>query len=120
MSASENGDTGIFIDNPLTNGTVTIKNPIRGGSGTYSYNGGDGINIATLGTINLYGVDASSNAGNGLTIDNCQFSGGECVGLGKVLIKSLYNQYNTFSSNHDYGMYIRSGGSGRSTNWPFR
>jgi len=111
VSASENGDTGIFIDNPLTNGTVTIKNPIRGGSGTYSYNGGDGINFSTLGTINLYGIDASSNAGNGLTIDNCQFSGGECVGLGKVAIKGLYNQSNTFSSNHDYGMNIVSGGS---------
>ena len=111
VSASENGDTGIFIDNPLTNGTVTIKNAIRGGSGEYSYNGGDGINISTRGTINLYNIDTSSNAGNGLTLDNCQFSGGECVGLGKVAIKGLYNQSNTFSSNHDYGMYILSGGS---------
>ena len=74
VSASKNGDTGIFIDNPLTNGTVIIKNAIRGGSGKYSYNGGDGINIATLGTINLYNIDVSSNAGNGLMIDNCQFS----------------------------------------------
>ena len=111
VSASDNGDTGIFIDNSLTNGTVTIKNVIRDGSGEYSYNGGDGINISTRGTINLYGIAASSNAGNGLTIDNCQFSGGECVGLGKVAIKSYYNQSNIFSINHDYGMYIVSGGS---------
>ena len=45
---------------------------IRGDSGEYSYNGGDGINISTRGTINLYGIEANSNAGNGLTIDNCQ------------------------------------------------
>ncbi|MDK2980712.1 MAG: hypothetical protein PWQ55_1059 [Chloroflexota bacterium] len=111
LSASKNGDSGIFIDNTISNGTINIKNAIRDGSGTYSYNGGDGITIDTLGTINMYNVDLSSNAGNGLTIDNCQFSGGECVGLGRVLIKGLYNQGNTFSNNHDYGLYILSGGS---------
>lgn len=111
VSASENGDTGLFIDNATTNSSVIMKNLTPDGTGEFSYNGGDGINIATRGHIQLYNLSASSNATSGIVVDNCQLSGEECLGYGKVNIIDLYRQINQFNNNHDYGLYIISGGA---------
>ena len=111
VSASENGDMGMYIDTSLSAASITIKNSIRTGTADYSYNGGDGINISTNGNITINNVSASNNTGSGMVLDNCQFSGGECLGFGKVTVKGIYSQVNEFSSNHDYGVYIKSGGA---------
>ena len=111
VTASENGDTGLNIDTTLSSASITIRNPIRTGTAAYSYNGGDGINISTNGNISIFNVTASSNTGSGMMLDNCQFGSGECIGFGKVTMKGLYGQVNEFNSNHDYGVYIESGGA---------
>jgi hypothetical protein len=111
VSASENGDTGLFVDNATTNSSVIMKNLTSEGPGEFSYNGGEGINISTRGHIQLYNLSANSNATSGLVVDNCQLSGEECLGYGKVNIIDLYGNINQFSNNHDYGLYIISGGA---------
>jgi len=110
VSASENGETGVFVDNALSSGVITINNPNKTLTGEFSYNGADGINISTQADINLNNLNASSNASSGIVLDNCLLSGAECVGLGRVNIRNLYNILNQFNSNHDYGLYIESGG----------
>ncbi|NPV41217.1 MAG: hypothetical protein HPY72_07745 [Anaerolineae bacterium] len=110
VSASENNESGIFVENPTTYGAVTISNPAKTATGDFSYNGGDGITISTRGDVTLNNLNASSNSVSGVVIDNCQLSGEECLGLGKVTIKNLYSVINQFNNNHDYGVHILSGG----------
>lgn len=109
ISASGNGDTGIFIDTSHSSSTITIKNKYKTSVGDFSYNGGDGINILTKGNIYLYNVKAGSNGGSGLNLDTCLLEGEECLGYGKIYVKSYYGQMNEFDNNHDYGLYIESG-----------
>ena len=110
VTASENDDSGIFVDDALASGSVTISNPAKATTGEFSYNGGDGINISTRGDVTLNNLNASNNTVSGIVIDNCQLSGDQCIGLGKVGIKNLSVVLSQYNSNHDYGVYIKSGG----------
>jgi hypothetical protein len=110
VTASSNGGSGILVDNSISNGSVTINNSSKTTTGDFSYNGSDGINVSTKGDITLNNLNASNNSVSGVVLDNCLLSGSECIGLGKVTIRNLYNLINEFNSNHDYGVYIESGG----------
>ena len=113
LTASGNGDTGVLIDNTNSWVNISIKNRYKTGAADYSYNGGDGLNITAMGNIILYNINASSNVGSGISLDTCLLEGegenAECLGYGKIQIKSYYRQLNVFDNNHDYGLYIRSG-----------
>lgn len=111
LSASGNGDTGVFIDTTDSDASVSILNKYKTSVADFTYNGGDGINISAKGNITLYNVNASSNANSGLALDTCLLVGEECLGYGKVIVKSYYGQVNQFDNNHDYGVFIESGHS---------
>ena len=111
LSASGNGDTGVLIDTTWSSASIAIKNYYKSGVADYTYNGGDGINISSKGSISLYNVNSSSNAGSGVVLDNCQLFAGTCLGFGAITVKGYNYQMNEFNNNHDYGLHIQSSDS---------
>ena len=111
VSASGNFLAGARIGRTFMKypGTVSVKysNFDRNGiSSSYS-----GLQINNYKSTTLYAVSASENGFTGVSIDSCQWDGGECLGSGSVSIKSKKGVYNTFNDNDGDGLFVWASGS---------
>lgn len=106
LNANDNeGTYGVYVENtgstPATPKGVTL-------SGTNVINGnlGTGISIASHGAITANNLTASFNGLDGAFLDNCQFSGGGCLGSGNITL----NGSNNFNGNDNAGLTVQSYG----------
>ena len=96
--------------------SVTLTSPKSGGvimANAFSNNGVDGLYIKSTGTITISNLDAYSNAGRGLYVDNCLLNEdtGVCQGKGNVTLNVTISGWkNGFSSNSGSGVFILSNG----------
>ena len=67
---------------------------------------GDGLDITTTGNITLTGVQSNNNTDNGAKLDNCEWSGTNCVGTGTVTINA-----SQFYDNNGDGLNVLSKGA---------
>ena len=113
-AATDNFDTGVYLDNPNSPASVTVSNSRT--DGFYSYfsgNGGDGVYIETRGNVTLKNIGAWENTAHGVYVDNCQFDfvSDTCLGFGGVKVLALGDRSNDFGGNAGYGLDITSKGA---------
>ncbi len=81
----------------------------------------DGLTIYSYGTVTLTSIRAENNTGNGVNVDNCSLSSGDCLGSGTVTINSPAASgqaaVNVFNNNGAYGLYVYSRGAISLTNF---
>ncbi|MCD6319330.1 MAG: right-handed parallel beta-helix repeat-containing protein, partial [Candidatus Desulfofervidaceae bacterium] len=118
VSAWNNGRSGIWVFNPASRASVTVKNTRKDGfESNFGNNTWAGIYVRTLGTITLQKVNASNNGLTGADLDNCiEGAPGVCAGFGSIHIKAAKNVHNEFSVNTEFGILARSHGSINLTN----
>jgi hypothetical protein len=104
-STGPNTGAGAVLNNTTGAGNVLVT------GSTFSYNnGGDGLNIRTLGTITLTDVTAEFNNGDGADLDNCKDTGGGvCTNTTADLVNLTGT--NIFSDNVANGLVVVSRGS---------
>ncbi len=90
---------GAVVD---STGNVDISNS------EFDNNSGNGLTVASGGTIGLDTVSASSNTLTGASLDSCQYGSGLCAGNGGVTITSAST--NLFNNNGFDGLFIDAGG----------
>jgi len=120
ISASDNYDYGLLLDNSTSTKSVTVTNTRRDDfNSSFDNNGNDiggankedGIFIRTKGSITLNNVDAWGNGEDGADLDNCLYSGGLCQGFGSISVLASSNPGNAFGWNENYGLQAYSHGS---------
>jgi hypothetical protein len=109
LSASDNGDTGAYLNNATGSGNITLRMLGRGEFSEFDSNSEIGLFAASLGTISITNLSASSNGSGGAVLNNCLPSGNICQGSGSVYIRSAA-AVNNFNANQAYGLYIASSG----------
>lgn len=130
IAASDGAGFGLFVENTgstsLDNVSVnnTTANSYGFGDGAvvistgnvdivdseFDGNAGNGLLVASNGTIELDTVSASNNSLTGAFLDNCDYNGatGLCTGIGTVTITS--STANMFDGNGFTGLVVDSGG----------
>lgn len=104
--ASYGGKIGNDISNLPSQVSVT--------NGTFDSNGSGGLNILARGSVTLNTINANDNgtigsaASTGLTVDNCLFSGGVCLGNASI---TLGGGRNSFDQNGAQGVAFYSKGA---------
>ena len=99
--ADDNGANGVYLDSAGSSGGVDIK-ANNSSYNDFSFNHDDGLDVTSVGEIDLYDVVADSNV---------KGAGAVLNGSGKVYIDTDHHvSYNDFSSNHDDGLDVTSGG----------
>lgn len=108
VSANNNvNDSGVVLDNDETGaiGGVTIN-----GTNTFSGNDNSGLSIVSRGAVNLDNITADGNkTATGVSINNCIWSGGVCLGSGDVTLTGVLVFTN--NGNNDDGLNIYTGGN---------
>jgi hypothetical protein len=107
ISNSNTNDCGASLDNTgstnATHPTVTLT-----GANLFKYNKTSGLSVYSKGTVTLNNVTASyTTNGQGLYLDNCQVSGGNCTMNSSV----TFTGTNVFNGNYSTGLEVHSGGT---------
>jgi hypothetical protein len=119
--ANSNGVNGLYLDNSNGTGLVTITNPTGGyTSNLAGMNGDTGVEIRTQGAVNLAGIEAFNNGGEGVSVNNTYsvtlspavvMNGilareNDLTGI-LVVSKGFVTINNSWAiGNHEYGIYI--------------
>jgi putative surface-exposed virulence protein len=106
LNANDNeGTYGVYVEN--TGSTpATPKGVMLSGTNIINGNLGSGIYIGSHGAITVNNLTASFNGLDGGFLDNCQFSGGGCLGSGNITL----NGSNNFNGNDNAGLTVLSYG----------
>jgi hypothetical protein len=115
LTATSNGIAtssgwGALINNCQWNGSICtgVGNVTLTGTNVFSSSYSAGIVVDSKGNISLANVTASSIVnGLGADLDNCQYDGSVCQGIGNVTLSGT----NVFNSNYKTGMLVWSGGT---------
>jgi hypothetical protein len=105
VDASKNGSYGAILDNQFATPAMTVSIT----SSTFNSNAGNGLEVYSMGSITLTGVEASSNTGGGhygAYLVN-SYSGA----TGGVTITGSSAATCKFTGNAAYGLNIHSGGA---------
>ncbi len=115
LVASRNMRNGVFIDNNVGTGSVTVQHILPDPSQTpvtFNENGWSGLWIYSKGAVSIKDIRATGNGEYGAYINNCLYSDTltKCTGSGNVslLVNSGYD--NTFENNQYSGLHIQSKG----------
>lgn len=114
ISAIDNGKSGLWIYNPDSRGSVTVRNTntTLNPNSQFINNAWAGIYIRTQGNILLTNIIAAGNGWSGADLDNClEGAPGECGGFGGISIKASKNIQNLFDANGEFGLLALSRGS---------
>ena len=125
--SADNNQTGLSIDSAYTK-SVKISNA-KGYTNSFSNNDAYGIYIVIPGNITLAGVNASSNTGSGVYLDNTSGTASSSINLINSVANENLNQGFYLLSlgnvilngaqadeNTNYGIYINNSGTGASGN----
>ena len=122
-NSNGNGGNGADLDNCVygdslnhTQGcTVLTSAPVTVTGGTFSYNGGTGLNIESTGTITGNGLTATYNGSFGAWLDNCNSYVYKADGSQKCSTSAAHavtlNGTNNFSYNDSDGLELNSTGA---------
>ena len=106
VTSTNHGNTvGAYISNANSSGTpgVTVKDSV------FSYNKFDGLDVYSKGAVTITNIDASHSVqGTGLSVDNCQWDGSICLGVGGITLAATTGKENTFLSNYSSGLSLYS------------
>jgi hypothetical protein len=102
VTSDENTGSGTIIDSTYASKAQIVKIT---NSSFNSNQGGDGLDIYSLGSVTLNGIQASGNASSGAHIDTCVYDGAilACRGSGSV---TVVGKENLFNDNSDAGLYM--------------
>ena len=104
LEVNGNGNIGLLVGSPSTlAGAVKVTNAQMNNNDQY------GIWVNSKSTITLDTVDASGNLSYGAYLDNCQWNGVKCTGIGGITISSKMGS--RFDHNGGMGLFITSGGA---------
>jgi hypothetical protein len=119
LSASNNGNIGVRIGNPVNISAapgVTIT-----GTNQFNGNGTDGLRIGTYGAITLNNITANWNGqsgygggagGNGVYLDNCRAATPGIAACTATTPKTItLTGVNTFYGNHNNGLFFDASGN---------
>lgn len=101
VTASSNTGTGLLVDNTFAT-TATPKPVTLTGISSFTYNGGNGLNINSYGAVTMSKVTASNNSGAGAQVYN-----DGATTPANVTITG----YGIFNSNTPFGLTISSKGA---------
>lgn len=104
-STNHSNSSGAYISNSSSSGTpgVTVKDSV------FSYNRFDGLDVYSKGAVTITNINASYNVqGGGLYVDNCQWDGSMCLGVGGITVSATKGKENTFISNYTSGLALFS------------
>ncbi len=101
------GLDGVLLDN---SGALTPQNVTLSGTNIFTNNGNNGLSILSHGAITTNNMTANWNGtaslpGAGVVIDNCDWNGSACNGVGAVNIAGTAN---TFNGNYSGGLSVTS------------
>ena len=97
VSANGNSGTGAYLDNDLGSGDVEILSTL--GDNHFSFNGANGLIIATAGNVRLNRITSQENAQRGVSFSNT-------AGSGTVTITTLITKM-----NGSYGLFFMTDGA---------
>jgi hypothetical protein len=110
--AFSNVVNGLTIDNTLSAGAVSILRAASEDYNNISNNGGYGLYINVKGAVTINNLAAENNSNDGGYINNCQWNGSACTGVGAVTISGTGILPTRFNNNYgDYGLYVWAGGA---------
>ncbi len=104
-STNHSNTVGAYVSNAGSSGTpgVTVKDSV------FSYNKYDGLDVYSKGAVTITNIDASHSVqGTGLSVDNCQWDGSMCTGVGGITLTATKGKENTFISNYSSGLSLYS------------
>lgn len=106
--ANGNINYGVSINNVTssTKAGVTI-----GGVNYFDNNGIDGLSVLSVGAITASNLNASGNTVHGVSLENCNYDGGNNWCQATVSKPITVSGTNIFSNNNDNGLYILSFGA---------
>ncbi len=112
ITVHQNAANGLTIDNSLSTGTVSILRAASEDYNNLSNNGGYGLYIYVKGAVIINNLAAENNVNEGGYINNCQWNGSACAGVGAVTISGTGILATRFNTNFgDFGLYVWSGGT---------
>jgi hypothetical protein len=101
VTASTNSGAGLLVDNTFAT-TATPKPVTLTGINSFTYNGGNGLNINSYGAVTMSKITASNNSGSGAQI----YNDGAATPANVTI-----TGYGTFNSNTPFGLTINSKGA---------
>ena len=97
VTANDNGENGAYLDNDLGTGDVEVLSTL--GDNHFSFNGSNGLTIATVGNVKLNKITSQENVLRGVTFSNTG-------GSGTVTITTLVTKM-----NGSYGLFFITNGA---------
>ena len=109
ITSNSNAGRGLFVDNHHGDtidriNTASVK--IYGSANNFNGNGSDGVKIVSGGKVTIMNINANSNGGYGLQVDNRRESGGRT----RNTAVKIYGNANNFNNNGSDGVNIVSDG----------
>ena len=113
-NVTANGDLGgdgayIYNNITATAQAITVNNTL---SNTFNGNAVNGLEVDSIGVINVSNITANTNGKDGAYLDNCiQYNSGQCSVAAAQSVTVTNTALDTFNGNHGNGLDVESYGS---------
>ena len=113
-NVTANGDLGgdgayIYNNITATAQAITVNNTL---SNTFNGNAVNGLEVDSIGVINVSNITANTNGKDGAYLDNCiQYNSGQCSVAAAQSVTVTNTTLNTFNGNYGNGLDVESYGS---------
>ena len=115
VTASNNGDNGVYVDNCLNPANTVCQTVAKAvtltGSNTFNWNTLYGLYVESSGAIKVSQAAASHNGAGGVFLDNCAYHSVNLVCLTPLPYAVTITNPSTFLYNGFDGLYIRTTGA---------
>ncbi len=115
VTASNNGDNGVYVDNCLNPADAVCQTVAKSvtltGSNTFNWNTLYGLYVESSGVIKVNQVSATHNGAGGVFLDNCAYHTVNLVCLTPLPYAVTITNPSTFLYNGFDGLYIRTTGA---------